>query len=134
MAENKLNLRDIEIYRPYTNEGPEPLLMASGVDDADIERWLAAEIVRVAKRDEHVLGAYAMTRSSDDTFHLLGVVIDPVVRRQGLGRWLTGHAIGVAESKGGRHISVAQRGGSRMFDRLGFVQREGHWVFDVIPE
>jgi|GEM_PF-498868 len=114
-----LVLRDVEIYRPYGNEFPADLLWDADADEALVSRWEQAELVRIAKIGERVLGMYAMNRQDKIRFHLLGVVIAPSVRRQGLGRWLVGHAIGVAESKGGRHV-LTPTATTRMFAHLGF--------------
>ena len=78
-----------------------------------------AEILRVAKLAGDIVAVYAMQRRGN-TFHLFGVVVAPSVRKQGLGRWVTGHAIGVAESKGGRHLTLDNGGSSRCFSRMGF--------------
>ena len=56
------------------------------------------------------------------------------VRRQGLGRWLVGHAIGVAESKGARHVLVASAQGRRFLRQIGFTEDPSGLRFDLIPE
>lgn len=143
-----LNLRAIEVFKPYSNEFPEQLLIDAGSSDSQIERWQAAPIVRITKLDEEIMGVYAMARDEVPgvnglRFELYGLVTAPNVRRQGLGRWLLGHAIGVAESKGGRHLWIDQTGGSRLFSRVGFVPVQADGVaktasgmlqFDMIPE
>lgn len=129
-----LNLRDIEVFKPYADEVPEAMLVDAGGDDRCVTTWLEAATLRVAKLDAEVLGCYAMDRLSTFEFRLHGVVVAPSKRKQGLGRWLTGHAIGVAESKGGRQVSLPQVGSSRCFQHIGFVRREQDWVFDLIQE
>ncbi len=141
-----LNLREVEVFKPYVNEFPEHLLLNEGAEEAVLTAWQEAQILRVAKRGSSLLGAYAMQRQQlaggGEEFCLLGVVVDPVFRRQGLGRWLTGHAIGVAESKGGRRLCLHSPpgcgGGTRMFTRMGFARpgaaSAGEMVFDLIPE
>ena len=152
----KLKLRDVEVFKPYPNEFPEELLVDAQVSDEIIERWHDAPILRVAKRGDEVLGVYAMSqrlpldeslaavpeasggqqisRRSGWAFLLYGVVIAPQVRRQGLGRWLIGHAIGVAESKGGQQLWLAQSGGSRCFNKLGFTGHTYPEPYAQIPD
>ena len=136
-----INSREIEVFKPYDSEYPEALLFAQGGDEATVDAFRDEEIVRVAKRGEEVLGLYVM-RSKDnqgqrpEIYELLCVIVEPAVRKQGLGRWLIGHAIGVAESKGGRHMRIEQPGTSRCFQGVGFV-RTGNGralQFDMIQE
>lgn len=129
-----INLREIEIFKPYNNEFPESILTGEGATDACIEVWLESQTLRVAKIGATVLGCYAMDRNSTFEFQLHGVVVDPPVRKQGLGRWMVGHAIGVAESKGGRHLRLAEKRASRCFDHIGFIKSEAGWQFDLIQE
>ena len=129
-----MNFREIEIFKPYANEFPEHLLTDAGAADEVVEQWQAAELLRIAKRGESILGMYAMHRVDKESFHLSGVVVDFPQRHQGLGRWLTGHAIGVAESKGGRHLFLPSVGGSRCFTHMGFQRRDEGFYFDMIQE
>ena len=136
----KLNLREIEVFKPYANELPEQILADEGMSDTEIDRWLEAPILRIAKREEDTLGVYALQQVNDHNFELFGVIVKPPVRRQGLGRWLIGHAIGVAESKGGRHIWISHPGSTRSFSHIGFqptTELEGRaraLQFDMIQE
>ena len=129
-----MNLRDVEIFKPYASELPDHLLLEEQASESCIDDWLNAQTLRVAKIGAQVLGCYAMERV--DTFHfsLLGVVVDRSYRHQGLGRWIVGHALGVAESKGGRHVHLASVGRSRCFERMGFLRNSEGWVFDLIQE
>jgi len=127
-------LREIEVFRPYANEIPEHLLWAEDFPEALVERWLAAEMVRIAKRGDEVLAIYAMDRGDDRSYLLHGLVVAPSWRRQGLGRWLVGHAIGVAESKGARHVVFPHRRADRFFSHIGFVADDQGLRFDLIPE
>ena len=128
------NFREIEVFRPYPNEMPEDLLWAEGYDDTEVQTCLAAEMVRVAKRGDEILALYSMASGDGRTYLLHAVVVAPGVRKQGLGRWLVGHAIGVAESKGARHVRVGSNKGSRFFRALGFVPDTEGQRFDLIPE
>ncbi len=129
-----MNFREVEMFRPYPNEFPEALLLEAGADEACLNLWLAAEMVRIAKISDQIVGCYAMDRGEDLEFCLHGVIIAPASRKRGLGRWVVGHAIGVAESKGARHLRLAQVGGSRCFERMGFVRDGAGARFDLIPE
>lgn len=129
-----LALRAVEIFRPYASELPEALLETAGLSDEVIDQWLESETLRVGKIGSDVLGAYAMDRIDITNFELHGVIVEPRWRKQGLGRWLVGHAIGVAESKGGRHLHVKTTGASRMYARLGFIPNGEQHTFDMIQE
>jgi N-acetylglutamate synthase-like GNAT family acetyltransferase len=129
-----LSLREVEIFRPYDDGSPEQLLRAQGATEAQIERWMSADMVRIAKLSSEVLGMYAMDKGEQLTYILRGVVIDPKWRHQGLGRWLVGHAIGVAESKGGRHVLFASDQARRFLGHVGFVDDDRGQRFDLIQE
>ena len=129
-----LNLREIEIFRPYNDEFPEPLLLEANATEACLTQWQNAEILRIAKRREEILGCYAMVRLNEVEFHLFGVAVQHKVRNQGLGRWVVGHAIGVAESKGARQISIDAIGSSRCLQQVGFERGEDKWTFCMIQE
>jgi len=129
-----INTREIEVFKPYSNEAPEALLMNEGFTDAQIDIWLDSDLLRVAKRGEEVLGLYAMNIADGETYQLLGIVIAPNARKQRVGRWLVGHALGVAESKGGRHVMFAHQRSGRFFTAIGFVTVDGGQRFDILPE
>ena len=129
-----LKLRDVEVFKPYSNEAPEELLWAQGVQETDVQTWLSAEMLRIAKLGDEVLGMYALDRGDGTTYLLHGVVVAPARRRHGLGRWMVGHAIGVAESKGARAILFAGAGARRFFTHIGFRAVAAGQRFDLIPE
>ena len=129
-----LNLREVEVFRPYGNESPEALLWAEGATENQVEQFMSAKIVRIAKISSEVLGIYSMEKGEQLTYTLHGIVIDPKCRHQGLGRWLVGHAIGVAESKGGRHVLIASDKAKRFLSRIGFVDDDRGQRYDLIQE
>ena len=129
-----LNMRTIDVFRAYANEVPEDLLWAEGMSEAGVEDWLGADVIRVAKRGEEVLAMYAMDPGDGVTYVLYGVVVTPAARKQGLGRWMVGHAIGVAESKGARHVLVPVMQAQRFFRAIGFEPSSTGLLFDLIPE
>ncbi len=101
--------RDVAMFRPYPDEVPwdlltEPPPAGAGVDDGVVAELLSANFVRVAKHDDRVVGAYALRPLTPTRYELVALVVDAGYRRQGLGRWLAGHAIGLAETKGGREV------------------------------
>ncbi|MBK81293.1 MAG: hypothetical protein CMQ43_10345 [Gammaproteobacteria bacterium] len=101
--------RDVSMFRPYPDEVPwelltEPPPAGAGLDDAAVAACLDANFVRVAKHADRVVGAYALRPVTATRFELVALVVEPGHRRQGLGRWLAGHAIGLAETKGGREV------------------------------
>ena len=75
-----------------------------------------------------------MDRGDGETYLLHGLVVDPSWRKQGLGRWLVGHAIGVAESKGGRHLLFPHKQAPRFLSHIGFVEDPRGQRFDLIQE
>lgn len=129
-----LAFREVEVFRPYANEFPEHLLWDAGADETCVERWQAAEMVRIVKYHGEIVALYAMDRDDVTTFRLHGLVVTASWRKQSLGRWVIGHAIGVAESKGGRHIVLPATGASRCFAHIGFIAADGGWRYDLIPE
>ena len=129
-----INLRQIEIFRPYNKEVSKPLLIDAGLDEATVDSWLASDLVRVAKLGEEVLAVYAMDKGDGETYQLHGAVVASNHRKQGLGRWLVGHAIGVAESKGARHVLFTSKQAPRFLGAIGFVPADEGQRFDLIPE
>lgn len=88
--------RDLRLFEPYPDELPVDLVGAGEL-----------ATVRVAKLDGVVVGAYRLRRQAATRFELAALGVHPPYRGRGAGRWLLGHALGVAESKGGRSVLVA---------------------------
>ena len=102
--------RDAKIYRPYTDEVPWDLLEAAGGEENALREVLELNLLRVAKYDDRVVGGYGIRPLTPTRFELVALTVADAYRRKGLGRWLLGHAIGLAESRGAREIVVrAQR-------------------------
>ena len=108
-APANFSYRDVDVYPPYPHEDPGRL-----VGTADV-----GELVRVAKLDGRVIGAYRLVRTGETRFEIKALVVDENYRRHGIGRWLLGHAIGIAELKGGRVID-APLAGEGFFAQSGF--------------
>lgn len=129
-----LGLRDYEVFRGDPAALPENMaaVLSSLVRPPDV--------LRVAKLGELIIGCYAMHEPTpiDDqvarTFSLAMVMVEPNYQGNGVGRWLVGHAIGVAETKGGRHLAVQLAGPAAFFVGLGFQATAKGFQFDMYPE
>lgn len=121
-----LDPRKVPIYRPYADEMPWELL-PDGLAAPD------PNLTRIAKLGGEVIGAYAIEPVNALHYCINALVVAERHRRQGLGRWLLGHAIGICESKGAREISApATR--SQLFVKRGFERTgEGHRLL-LTPE
>ena len=126
--------RDLGMFEPFPGELPVDLVGAG--DPAT---------VRVAKLDGAVVGAYRLRRLAATRFLLAALGVHPPYRGRGAGRWLLGHALGVAESKGGRSVLASTAGcpqARRFLEQGGFsaAQRNegdlkrGAMVFHMTPE
>ncbi|MDE0036660.1 MAG: GNAT family N-acetyltransferase [Gammaproteobacteria bacterium] len=118
-----LSYRDVDIYPPYPHEDPRHLV--GPADDG--------ELVRVAKLDDRVVGAYRLVRTGEVRFAIKALVIDENYRGHGIGRWLLGHAIGIAELKGGRVID-APLAAKRFFVESGFEPVGDMLRLELAPE
>ena len=99
----------------------------------------APEVLRVASSASALLAAmqcepkpiYDQVARS---FSLAMVMVEPNCKGNGVGRWLVAHAIGVAESKGGRHLEARLHGPADFFKGLGFQATDDGFRFDMHPE
>lgn len=115
--------RDVNIYRPFDGEVPVDLVGDEG----------AADDVRVAKLHGRVVGAYRLARLDHCRFEIAAIGVYAGFRRRGVGRWLLGHALGIAESRGGR-IVEAPRGAEAFFRAAGFAPCRGRFRLRLTPE
>ena len=102
--------RDVTVHPPLPGEMPVDL-----VGDVDS----ALDLVRVAKLDDQVIGAYRLQRTGETRFAIRAIAVYEDCRGRGIGRWLLGHAIGIAELKGGRVVDAPPRA-HRLFEKAGF--------------
>ena len=129
-----IGLRDFGVFRSDPAALPESMATTLATIAP------APEVLRVAKLGERVIGGYAMHEplSIDEqvarTFSLAMVMVEPDCQGNGVGRWLIGHAIGVAESKGGRHLEARFSGPADFFIGLGFRAADEGFRFDMYPE
>ena len=121
-----LDPRKVPIYRPYPDEMPWALL-PEGLPPPD------PNLTRIAKLGDEVIGVYAVERPAALHFRITALVVAERHRRQGLGRWLLGHAIGICESKGAREIS-APPSASRLFAHRGFARTAAGHRLLLTPE
>ena len=123
--------RDARILRPYPEELPWDLLLDADPSRERVERYLGDDYTRIAKYDDRVIGVYALARHAPTVFELMNIAVAEEFRGTGLGRWLLGHAIGLAESKGARVVEVGT--GNSSFGALKFYQRAGFRIVGVRP-
>ena len=127
----KLGAAQVQIFRPYPDEVPWDLLVG---DAADRPEYGASAQMRVAKLDDEVIAVYVLEASEPLVYYLATLVVAPGYRRRGLGRWLLGHAIGLAESKGGRELRVRGGQGERFLLAHHFEHLGDELRFVFIPE
>lgn len=130
--------QDIDIYRPYPDEIPWELLRLADPDENRVVDYADADYMRVAKVDDEAVGVYVVQALNPTVYELRNLAVAPAWRNRGLGRWLLGHAIGIAESKGGREILLRHaprkarwRG---LFERTGFVASGDDLLLVLTPE
>ncbi len=122
---------ELLIARPRADEIPWDLLLEADPSRDRVEGYLDPALTRIAKHGDEVVGVYVLERRSDTCFELMNIAVRESCRGQGLGRWLLGHALGLAESKGARSVVVGT--GNSSLDNLGFYQRAGFRIVGVIP-
>jgi GNAT superfamily N-acetyltransferase len=126
--------KDVRVFRPYPDEVPWSLFEDAGADTETLAAVHDLDLVRVAKREGTVVGAYGIRPLGPTRYELVVLAVDPACRRNGLGRWLLGHAIGLAESRGAREIFAACDAGSRLLARAGFERCTGGRMLRLEPE
>ena len=110
--------RQVEIRPPLADEVP------PGLDDG---------FVRVAKWQDRVVGLYALERVAPLRCRISALVVCAEFRGCGVGRWLLGHAIGIAESQGARTID-APSCETGLFRAVGFEAHERGLQLQLAPE
>ncbi|MEM8769790.1 MAG: GNAT family N-acetyltransferase [Pseudomonadota bacterium] len=126
--------QDANVFRPYPDEVPWELLLLADPDEDRVAGYLDADFMRVAKVDDEAVGVYVIRALTPTCYELLNLAVAPAYRRQGLGRWLLGHAIGIAESKGGREIILRNTPRSSLFERTGFRAEGADLRLVLMPE
>lgn len=132
---------EVQLFRPYPDEVPWELLAEVPVDEALLREALERNLLRVGKHEGRVVGSYAIGPRTPVCFELIALVVADGCRRRGIGRWLLGHAIGLAETKGAREILARRCAGpgaaaaERFLGRAGFRPDDGQTLRLVLtPE
>ena len=126
-----INHRQLEMFRAGAADLPEFFSQAHRDFGAD------SDVLRVAKIKEQVVAGYAMSSAVErqDRFRLDWIAVLPDFQRRGVGRWVAGHALGVAESKSGRGVRTRHSEPATFFQRLGFTALpDGGFCLDFLPE
>ena len=126
--------RDLTLYRPYADEIPWDLLAADAVDEDALRAVLELDLMRVAKLEGQIVGAYGIRPLTEIRHELVALRVLEAHRRKGYGRWILGHAIGLAESRGGREILVRGTAAARFLARTGFEQHGNDLLLELTPE
>jgi N-acetylglutamate synthase-like GNAT family acetyltransferase len=126
--------RDAAIHRPYPDEIPWELLLEADPDEARVRDYVDADLMRVAKHEGQAVGVYVVRPLTATRYELLNLAVASSHRRRGLGAWLLGHAIGLAETKGGREVLVRSTPLRGLFERTGFVREDGDLLLRLTPE
>lgn len=146
MTQQNFRPQDVNIFRPYPDEIPWELLLLADPDESSVYEYADADYMRVAKLDDEAIGVYVVRALSPTVYELCNLAVAPSWRGRGLGRWLLGHAIGIAESKGGREIVApiptlrSQRDAPPttnwrgLFERTGFVASGQELRLVLTPE
>lgn len=115
--------RRLRVFQPSATSIPVRFVGADG----------ALREVRAVELCGRVVGAYRMRRVDACRFRIVALGVDAEQRGKGIGRWLLGHAIGVAESKGARFVDapLAETG---LFAALGFECGTCAWRLRLTPE
>ena len=127
-----VSVTGVTVYRPFPGEVPVDLVGA----DAPLDD------VRVAKVDGHgskshgsksrIVGAYRLVKVDAERFAIGALGVYPAFRGAGIGRWLLGHAIGIAESRGARIIDAD--GPPGFLEPVGFRPYAGGFRLVLTPE
>ncbi len=127
-------MRGFDVYPPYRDELPVDLFEPPHSDGFYRPSDPPSEFVRIAKNSDQVLGIYELDRIELGLFRIRSLIVNQSYRRQGVGRWLLGHAIGVAESKGGRQVILGSNRAKEFFRKFDFYEVEGSLRYDFIPD
>ena len=127
-------MRDFEVYPPFRDElpldlyGPPHLKAECGPAEPP------AEFIRIAKNQKKVFGIYELDRSDKGVFVIRSLIVDQASRRNGIGRWLLGHAIGVAESKGGHQLLLGSQLSKAFFQKFDFYEEGTGLKYDLVRD
>jgi N-acetylglutamate synthase-like GNAT family acetyltransferase len=126
--------RHLETFRPWDHEMPWDLLLSVDADRAILEQVVALELVRVAKLEGRIVGAYGIRPQTPTCYELVTLVVEEGWRGRAFGRWLLGHALGLAESRGGREVLVRGQHHAAFLQRFGFEPSGSDLRLELTPE
>ena len=126
--------RDATIYRPYPDAIPWELLYEADPDEERVASYAELDLMRVAKYHDEVIAAYVIREVGPARFELCNLVVQAEFRHKGLGRWLLGHAIGLAETIGAREILLRDKAPGELFTRVGFRPCDEGALLTLMPE
>ena len=115
--------RDIAVLPPNPDETPADLVGDRDPDD----------LIRVAKVDGRVIGAYRLAQLAETRFAIKAIAVREAYRGRGVGRWMLGHAIGIAELKGARVISTPLAA-AEFFAKVGFERQGSELRLTLAPD
>lgn len=127
--------RDTEFYRPQIDDLPQALQASLQQMLTDQSQQFDLEYTRVLgyrapdTKNTIVLGLYSMMPVTDIHFELRKWRTMAEYEGQGFGRRLLGHALGLAESKGGRRVTICVP--SDRVRAAGILQRYG-FIADIV--
>ena len=121
--------RRFPIYRPHWHERPEKLLEREILSEAELD-W-----IRIAKDKNKVVAAYEITQQDTWNFSVVSLSVARPYQKQGLGRWMLLHAVGLIESKGGRVVHARFGTFNSLVQNAGFSKvSSDHYVLELQPE
>lgn len=126
--------RDLQTFRPYADEMPWELLESSGADPEALAAVRELDLVRIAKLDGRIVAAYGIRPLTPTRYELVALVVAEGWRGKGFGRWMLGHAIGLAESRGGREVLVRGQRSAGFLRRFGFEPAGADLLLELTPE
>jgi len=145
-----VNVRDTEICRPAAADVPWSLLYTADADRDRVAAYAKLELTRVLRLREsrQIIGVYVLQQLSALHFQVHNFAVERQMQGQGFGRRLLGHALGLAESKGGRVVDMfvgnstskeTQMRTLRILQRYGFVRAKDEagcmrMRFELTPE
>jgi N-acetylglutamate synthase-like GNAT family acetyltransferase len=88
----------------------------------------------VAKLEGRIVGAYGVRPLTPTRYEIVSLAVAEGWRGKGFGRWLLGHAIGLAESRGGREIVVRGQRPAAFLRRFGFEPSGPDLHLELTPE
>lgn len=108
--------------------------MSAGADRESLQKVVALDLVRVAKLDGRIVGAYGIRPQTPTCYELVTLVVEAGWRGRAFGRWLMGHALGLAESRGGREVLVRGQHHAAFLQRFGFEPSGSDLRLELTPE